>query len=165
MGFSLSFPGVRNKKPFFHSHMTGVLSTHSNRGIGRSLKLFQRRDALARNVDRIEWTFDPLLVKNAYFNLVRLGAVVRRFLPNLYGGTTSPLHSGLPTDRLVAEWWLNSARVRQAVRARDRPQETFTQSAEGQGMGPHPRPRRIRRASAQQAGRGCARAIRDSPGI
>ena len=115
VGFSLSFPGVRKRQSFFHSHMTGVLAAYSNRGIGRSLKLFQRQDALARNVDRIEWTFDPLQVKNAYFNLVRLGAVVRRFLPNLYGSTTSPLHSGLPTDRLVAEWWLRSARVRQAV--------------------------------------------------
>jgi predicted GNAT superfamily acetyltransferase len=115
VGFTLAFPGVRGRQPFLHSHMTGVLAAYRNRGVARSLKLFQRQDALARNVDRIEWTFDPLQVKNAYFNLVRLGAVVRRYLPNLYGATTSPLHSGLPTDRLVAEWWLRSARVRQAV--------------------------------------------------
>ncbi len=115
VGFTLAFPGVRERRPFLHSHMTGVLAAYWNRGIARSLKLFQRRDALSRNIDRIEWTFDPLQVKNAYFNLVRLGAIVRRYLPNVYGATTSPLHSGLPTDRLVAEWWLRSARVRQAV--------------------------------------------------
>jgi len=115
VGFTLAFPGVRERQPFLHSHMTGVLPAYWNRGIARGLKLFQRQDALARNIDRIEWTFDPLQVKNAYFNLVRLGAIVRRYLPNLYGSTTSPLHGGLPTDRLVAEWWLSSARVRQAV--------------------------------------------------
>lgn len=115
VGFTLAFPGVRERRPFLHSHMTGVLAAYWDGGIARSLKLFQRRDALARNIDRIEWTFDPLQVKNAYFNLVRLGAIARRYLPNAYGATTSPLHSGLPTDRLVAEWWLRSARVRQAV--------------------------------------------------
>jgi len=117
VGFTLAFPGVRERRAFLHSHMTGVLAGYWNRGVARSLKLFQRRDALARNIDRIEWTFDPLQAKNAYFNLVRLGAIVRRYLPNAYGGTTSPLHSGLPTDRLVAEWWLRAARVRQAVSA------------------------------------------------
>jgi len=115
VGFTLAFPGVRARRPFLHSHMTGVLAAYWNRGIARSLKLFQRLDALSRNIDRIEWTFDPLQVKNAYFNLVRLGAIVRRYMPNVYGSTTSPLHSGLPTDRLVAAWWLRSARVRQAV--------------------------------------------------
>jgi predicted GNAT superfamily acetyltransferase len=75
------------------------------------LKLFQREDALARGVDLIEWTFDPLIMKNAYFNLMRLGAIARRYIPNAYGITSSPLHSALPTDRLVAEWHLRSPRV------------------------------------------------------
>ena len=82
VGFTLAFPGVRERRPFLHSHMTGVLAAYWNRGIARSLKLFQRRDALSRSIDQIEWTFDPLQVKNAYFNLVRLGAIVRRYLPN-----------------------------------------------------------------------------------
>lgn len=115
VGFTLAFPGVRRHRPFLHSHMTGVLASHWNRGVGRLLKLFQRKDALARKIEHIEWTFDPLQVKNAYFNLARLGAIVRRYLPNLYGTTTSPLHSGLPTDRLLAEWPLRSARVRRAI--------------------------------------------------
>ena len=77
-----------------------------DRGIGRRLKLFQREDALARGIGLVEWTFDPLITKNAYFNFMRLGAIARRYLPNAYGITTSPLHGSLPTDRLVAEWHL-----------------------------------------------------------
>jgi len=117
VGFTLALPGVRRRRTFLHSHMTGVLAAYRNRGIARRLKLFQRDDALAHKIEHVEWTFDPLQVKNAYFNLVRLGAIVRRYLPNLYGTTTSPLHGGLPTDRLLAEWPLRSARVRRAISA------------------------------------------------
>jgi predicted GNAT superfamily acetyltransferase len=111
VGFTMAVAGFRAGKVFLHSHMTAVLSEYRDCGIGRQLKLFQRQDALSRGIDRVEWTFDPLELKNAYFNLVRLGAVVRRFLPNRYGITTSPVHSGLPTDRLLAEWELRSPRV------------------------------------------------------
>jgi predicted GNAT superfamily acetyltransferase len=79
------------------------------------LKLAQRDDALARGIALVEWTFDPLEVRNAYFNIVRLGAVMRRFIPNCYGVTESPMHAGLPTDRLVAEWWVDSGRVKAIV--------------------------------------------------
>ena len=99
------------QRVFIHSHMTAVLSEYRNRGVGRGLKLFQRQDALKRCIDLIEWTFDPLELKNAHFNLVRLGAIARCILPDFYGVTGSPLHGGLPTDRLVAEWWLDSERV------------------------------------------------------
>ena len=75
------------------------------------LKLKQREDALSRGVDLIEWTFDPLEIKNAYFNMERLGAIVRRYVLNQYGTTSSHLHGGLPTDRCTAEWWLKSSRV------------------------------------------------------
>jgi predicted GNAT superfamily acetyltransferase len=95
--------------------MAAVLDKYRDRGIGRRLKLFQRDDALARGISLIEWTFDPLVTKNAYFNLMRLGAVARRYLPNVYGITTSPLHAALPTDRLVAEWHLRSPRVRRML--------------------------------------------------
>ncbi len=111
VGFTLALAGVHGGKPFLHSHMTAVLEEYRERGIGRRLKLFQRQDTLDRGIELVEWTFDPLELKNAYFNLVRLGAIARRFLPNCYGVTTSPLHAGLPTDRLMAEWWLRSARV------------------------------------------------------
>jgi predicted GNAT superfamily acetyltransferase len=115
VGFTLAIAGWRDRKPFLHSHMTAVLDSYRDRGIGRRLKLFQREEALARGISLIEWTFDPLMVKNAYFNFMRLGASARRYLPNVYGVTTSPLHAGLPTDRLVAEWHLRSPRVRRVV--------------------------------------------------
>ena len=75
-------------------------------GIGRRLKLRQREEALARGIELIEWTFDPLELKNAFFNIERLGAIVRRYSENQYGVTASPLHGGLPTDRCIAEWWI-----------------------------------------------------------
>jgi predicted GNAT superfamily acetyltransferase len=112
IGFCLAIPGMgTGGKNYLHSHMLGVLRAYRNAGAGRMLKLAQREDALARGIDLVEWTFDPLEIKNAYFNIERLGAVVRRFVPNQYGSTTSPLHAGLPTDRCIAEWWLQSARV------------------------------------------------------
>lgn len=115
VGFTLAIAGWRACKPFLHSHMTAVLDGHRDRGVGRQLKLYQRKDALARGIALVEWTFDPLVTKNAYFNFMRLGAIARRYLPNVYGITTSPLHGSLPTDRLVAEWHLRSRRVLRAL--------------------------------------------------
>jgi predicted GNAT superfamily acetyltransferase len=112
VGFCLAIPGLKPAGGYYlHSHMLGVLPEYRNAGVGRLLKLEQRKDARQRGIQLIEWTFDPLEIKNAYFNMERLGAIVRRFLPNQYGTTTSPLHGGLPTDRLVAEWWIDSPRV------------------------------------------------------
>jgi predicted GNAT superfamily acetyltransferase len=114
-GFTLALAGNHAGKVFLHSHMTGVLPAYQNHGIGRRLKLFQREDALKRGINLIEWTFDPLETRNAHFNLARLGAVSRRLLPNCYGITESELDAGLLTDRLIAEWWLDSPRVKAAV--------------------------------------------------
>lgn len=115
VGYTLAVVGLRDRTPYLHSHMTGVLNDYRNRGVGRALKLFQREEALGRGIRLILWTFDPLETRNAHFNLNRLGAISRKYLPNLYGTTSSPLHLGLPTDRLVAEWQLDSARVVAAV--------------------------------------------------
>lgn len=112
VGFCLAIPGLKAAgKSYLHSHMLGVTPEYRDKGIGRRLKLAQREDALARGIQLIEWTFDPLEIKNAYFNIERLGAIVRRYVRNQYGTTTSPLHGGLPTDRCVAEWWISSPRV------------------------------------------------------
>ncbi len=110
-GFVLAYPGIRDGQPYLHSHMAGVLPEFRDLGIGRRLKLAQREEALARGITLIEWTFDPLQTKNAHFNICRLGVIARRYILDLYGSTSSPLHAGLPTDRLVAEWHLNSRRV------------------------------------------------------
>jgi predicted GNAT superfamily acetyltransferase len=116
VGFCLSIPGLKaGAKSYLHSHMLGVLPGYRDSGVGRRLKLAQRYDALARGIDLIEWTFDPLEIKNAYFNIERLGAVVRRYVLNQYGTTTSHLHGGLPTDRCVAEWWIASPRAKAII--------------------------------------------------
>jgi predicted GNAT superfamily acetyltransferase len=116
VGFCFAIPGVKpDGRPYLHSHMLGVLPDYHNAGIGRRLKLKQRDEALGRGIALIEWTFDPLELKNAFFNIERLGAIVRRYNENQYGITASPLHGGLPTDRCIAEWWLDSARVRRVL--------------------------------------------------
>ena len=111
IGFALSVPGHRNGHSYLHSHMAAVHERYRNSGVGRRLKLFQREEALLRNIDLIEWTFDPLEIKNSFFNIRRLGAIMRHYNINQYGVTSSSLHGGLPTDRLIAEWWLCSRRV------------------------------------------------------
>lgn len=115
IGFTLAFPGFRGNLRYLHSHIVGVLPEYQNHGLGRQLKYRQRELGLEKGISQIEWTFDPLVMRNAFFNIVRLGAVMRRFHPDLYGRTQSPLHSGLPTDRLVAEWQLDSPRVEHAL--------------------------------------------------
>ncbi|MBI3681792.1 MAG: acetyltransferase [Acidobacteria bacterium] len=122
VAFLISIPGLKpDGTHYLHSHMLGTLAAYQNRGLGRLLKLKQREDALARGIRLAEWTFDPLEIKNAYFNLERLGAVVRRFVPNQYGTTSSHLHGGLPTDRCVAEWWLDTPRVEAIVAGKPLP--------------------------------------------
>ena len=116
VGFCLAIPGLKPGGGYYlHSHMLGVLPEYRDQGVGRLLKLQQREDALARDIALVEWTFDPLELKNAYFNMERLGAIVRRYVRNQYGTTTSPLHGALPTDRCVAEWWVASERVRNVL--------------------------------------------------
>lgn len=112
VGFLLAIPGIKpGGKSYLHSHMMGVLPEYRNKGVGRRLKLAQRDDAIKTGVSLVEWTFDPLELKNAFFNIERLGAIVRRYVLNQYGTTSSHLHGGLPTDRCVAEWHVSSIRV------------------------------------------------------
>jgi predicted GNAT superfamily acetyltransferase len=119
VGFCIALPGLKTDGTnFLHSNMLGVIDGYRDRGVGRMLKLAQRDDALAHGVRLMEWTFDPLEIKNAYFNMERLGAVVRRYVLNQYGVTSSQLHGGLPTDRCICEWHLDSERVRAALQGR-----------------------------------------------
>ena len=116
VAFAMSLVGYREGRPYLHSHMLAVLPDYRNLGIGRSLKLAQRDDALARGIGLMEWTFDPLEIKNAHLNIARLGAICRRYAPDFYGASSSPLQGGLPTDRLYAEWWLESDRVKRMLK-------------------------------------------------
>jgi predicted GNAT superfamily acetyltransferase len=115
VGFAMALPGISKGQPYLHSHMLAVGPDHRNQGIGRRLKLFQREEALARGIKRMEWTFDPLEIKNGFLNIAKLGTIVRRYEPNFYGVSSSRLHGEIPTDRLLAEWWLDSDWVRSAV--------------------------------------------------
>jgi len=123
VGFGLSIPGYRDGRSYLHSHMLAVRQNYRNAGLGRRIKLFQRDEALARGFELIEWTFDPLEIKNAYLNIEKLGAIGRRYNINQYGITSSPLQGGLPTDRLVAEWWLKSKRVESILQGHEAPFE------------------------------------------
>jgi predicted GNAT superfamily acetyltransferase len=116
VGYTLAVAAIRGGIPYLHSHMTGVQFAYRDRGVGRMLKFYQREEALKRGLRLVAWTFDPLELRNAHFNLNRLGAIARVYQPNLYGITTSPLHRGLATDRLLAEWYLDSTRVEAAIR-------------------------------------------------
>lgn len=115
IGFALAVPGTRTGHIYLHSHMLAVRKEFRNAGLGRRMKLMQREDALARGLELIEWTFDPLEIKNAYLNVEKLGAIARRYNINQYGITSSPLQGGLPSDRLIAEWWLKSKRVEELL--------------------------------------------------
>lgn len=116
VGFAFAIPAVRGGHTYLYSHMLAVRKRYRDAGLGRRLKLFQREDALDRGFELMEWTFDPLEIKNAYLNIEKLGAIARRYNVNQYGITSSPLQGGLPSDRLVAEWWLKSNRVEQLLR-------------------------------------------------
>jgi predicted GNAT superfamily acetyltransferase len=115
VGYTLGVVGYRDGVIFIHSHHTGVHHDYRDRGVGRKLKLFQRDEALSRDIRFVQWTFDPLELRNAYFNLNRLGGIARTYKPNMYGITSSPLHRGLATDRLLVEWHLDSKRVIAAI--------------------------------------------------
>ena len=116
IGFCFAIPGIKaSGHPYLHGHMLGVVPEYRDAGVGRRLKLRQREEALARGIKLIEWTFDPMELRNAFFNIERLGAFVRHYQENQYGMTNSPLHGGLPTDRCVAEWWIDSPRVRRIL--------------------------------------------------
>jgi predicted GNAT superfamily acetyltransferase len=130
VGFALSIPGSRSGHLYLHSHMLAVRKQYRNHGLGRRLKLFQRQDALDRGIELIEWTFDPLEIKNAYLNIEKLGAIARRYNINQYGITSSPLQGGLPSDRLIAEWWLKSTRVERLLATGKHPVITSDTSIE-----------------------------------
>jgi predicted GNAT superfamily acetyltransferase len=116
VGYAMALPGVRNGQAYLHSHHLAVRAAWRNAGVGRRLKLAQREDALGRGFALMEWTFDPLEIKNSHLNFAKLGAISRRYKPNFYGASSSPLHGGLPTDRIYAEWWLRSDHVQRTLR-------------------------------------------------
>jgi predicted GNAT superfamily acetyltransferase len=110
-GYASATPGVRNGVPFWYSQMLAVRKEYRNSGLGADLKLAQRGHALQQGIHLIEWSYDPLESKNAYLNVKKLGAIVRKYYVNLYGTTTSQLQAGLESDRVIAEWWIDKPRI------------------------------------------------------
>ena len=123
VGFSHAFPALRGGVPHLHSDMVAVLPEEQSHGIGVRLKWAQREEALARGLGLVTWTYDPLQARNATLNLHRLGAVAAEFHPDFYGITTSALHHGLPTDRLLVSWELSAPRVRERAAQGEPPRE------------------------------------------
>lgn len=114
LGFAHALPAFdEQRQPYFYSQMLAVSPHLQNAGIGMELKFAQRQRAIERGIPLMVWTFDPLQSRNAYLNIVKLGAVVRKYKTNYYGNeSSSVLHRGLDSDRLLAEWWVESPRVR-----------------------------------------------------
>lgn len=117
-GFVLGLTGVRQGRLWHWSHMAAVRPELRSGGLGRHLKLFQRRLLLETGVEVAEWTYDPLEARNAHLNLNRLGAMAVEYLRNVYGDSTSALHAGVGTDRLVVRWELASPAVEAAIAGR-----------------------------------------------
>jgi predicted GNAT superfamily acetyltransferase len=111
VGFCYAFAALRGNEAHLHSDMLAVHPAARGRGVGPRLKWAQREEALRRSLRLVTWTFDPMRAGNARLNLHRLGAVAREFLPDFYGTTSSALHHGLATDRLLVRWELDRARV------------------------------------------------------
>ena len=116
VGFVLSVPSFFGDERFFYSHMAAVKGDFQGSGIGAKLKWAQRETALAKDVKYIKWTFQPVQSRNAFFNLEKLGVIIKHYEPNFYGTdySTSGDQSkniGLDSDRLFAEWHLESEKV------------------------------------------------------
>jgi predicted GNAT superfamily acetyltransferase len=128
IGFAYGVVGMKAGRPMLWSHMTGVLPEYRG-GLGLRLKLAQRERALAQGYDLIEWTFDPMQAMNAHFNFAKLGGVVEEYAVNFYGESTSALHRGTPTDRVVLSWRIGEPhvvrRLEQAPALRARAQEVM----------------------------------------
>ena len=104
------------RRPYLHSQLLGVLPSHRSCGIGYHLKLFQRDYALANNLELVKWTYDPLLSANAYLNLHKLGAVIKKYVPNYYGNMQSCFTQGIASDRVWVSWYVKSFRVQERIK-------------------------------------------------
>jgi predicted GNAT superfamily acetyltransferase len=114
VGFVLGFGGF-SEGPHLHSHMLATLPERQSGGVGYALKLAQRAAALEAGLEEIRWTYDPLLARNAWFNLMKLGAAGSAFLPEFYGEMTDLLNAGDRSDRFEVRWYLRSARAVEAA--------------------------------------------------
>ncbi len=115
VGASVAFRGLHDGRPCLHSHITGVLPGLQQGGVGHALKLRQRAWAMAAGIQEVTWTFDPLVARNAHFNLTKLGADADEYLVDFYGPLRDAVNRDDATDRLLAVWRLTGPRVTRAL--------------------------------------------------
>jgi len=145
VGFVFGMTGMDEEGLLHWSDMLAVRPEARDTGLGRRLKVYQRETVLARGVERMVWTFDPLQSRNAYLNLMKLGVVARTYVRDMYGQTDSHLHRGIGTDRLVALWLMSTERVEKRLAGagdHESPGLEGTPAALGwePGSAGHPRP-------------------------
>jgi len=125
VGFVFGFPGfyaTPDGPRLKHcSHMLGVHPDFRDQGMGFALKRAQWQMVRHQGIDRVTWTYDPLLSRNAFLNIARLGAVCNTYLPNEYGEMRDAINAGLPSDRFQVDWWVNSPRVVRRLSKKPRP--------------------------------------------
>jgi predicted GNAT superfamily acetyltransferase len=139
VGASIAFLAVADE-PELHSHITGVLTSQQRSGVGLALKLHQRCWALERGIATITWTFDPLVRRNAAFNLARLGATADEYLENVYGSMADALNGDDESDRLLVRWRLADPTVEAASAGVARRVPVRTDLAEALRPGPDGNP-------------------------
>jgi predicted GNAT superfamily acetyltransferase len=116
VGFVHTMLALVGKNVVYHSHLAAVLEGLRHKDIGYRMKLAQRQFAIESGIPLIIWTFDPLQSRNAHLNINKLGAIIRRYELNYYGeGLSSVFDSGVPSDRIFAEWWVRSHHVTAAL--------------------------------------------------
>ncbi|TYR78816.1 GNAT family N-acetyltransferase [Priestia megaterium] len=111
VGFQYSFPGFDGQQVYLCSHSLGILEGYRSYGIGEKLKWAQREEAKKKGYDLIAWTYNPLETANANLNIRKLGGVCAQYKANYYGEMNDILNAGIPSDRFVVHWWVNSERV------------------------------------------------------
>ena len=137
-GFVFGMTGVRDGEVVHWSDMLAVKRSLRDSGLGTRLKAYQRQVMMERGVTKMHWTFDPLQSRNAYLNFSKLGIVVREYAEDMYGETDSPLHRGIGTDRFVALWLMDSARVRRRMAEEERGPDTGVLSVYPAALGTGP---------------------------
>ena len=126
VGYALMMPGYNGKEVYMYSHQTGVRKEYQSKGVGYLIKRKQREVALKRGFKMIAWTFDPMIGRNAHFNMKKLGAVARNYMVDYYGPMNDSINWGLPTDRVLCEWFLETSTQRRIrATAKGVTRETF----------------------------------------
>lgn len=131
VGAAIGFRGADADGPYLHSHIAGVVARCQGANVGYALKQHQRQWAIEQGLQRVVWTFDPLVARNAYFNVVKLGAQLTTYYVNFYGPMSDGINAGDETDRCLVTWWLDSTAAKLAADGKFAPADIVTARAAG----------------------------------